>query len=148
MALSLQEMSDRMEIQDVMVAYCYAVDTRNWDALDDVFTPDAMIDYSEMVGFRGDVKQTKAFLAEGLGPIHRFQHSINTSQITIDGDTAHGRTVCYNPIVIKTEEGEHVMLMGLWYRDRFVRTPAGWRIQDRYEERCYQYNVPAGLLPE
>jgi len=30
-----------------------------------------------------------------------------------------------------------VFLCGLWYRDEFVRTPQGWRIQHRYEERSY-----------
>jgi hypothetical protein len=39
------------------------------------------------------------------------------------------------------------MFMGLWYRDTFVRTSAGWRIRERYEERAYTYNVPPGLLP-
>ena len=41
MAMSLQEISDRMEIQDLMVSHSYAIDSRDCDALDDVFTPDA-----------------------------------------------------------------------------------------------------------
>ena len=40
MTMSLEEISDRMEIQDLMVRYSYAIDSRNWDALDDVFTPE------------------------------------------------------------------------------------------------------------
>ena len=48
--MTLDELSDRQEIQELMVEYCYAIDTRNWEALDDVFTPDAVIDYTEMVG--------------------------------------------------------------------------------------------------
>ena len=43
MTLSLQEMSDRFEIQDLMVGYCYAVDDRDFDALDQYFTDDAVI---------------------------------------------------------------------------------------------------------
>ena len=37
----------------------------------------------------------------------------------------------------------------LWVRivTRLVRTPRGWRIRERYEERAYTYNVPPGLLP-
>ena len=68
MPMSLQELSDRQEIQDLMVAYCYAIDRKNWDELDEVFTPDAVIDYTEMVGFRGNLAETKAFLVEGLAP--------------------------------------------------------------------------------
>ena len=46
MPLSLQQISDRIEIHDLLVRYSHAIDTRNFDALDQVFTPDAFIDYS------------------------------------------------------------------------------------------------------
>jgi SnoaL-like domain len=144
--MTLQEISDRMEINDLMVAYCYAVDTRNYDALDDVFTEDAVIDYSEMVGFVGNREETKAFLVAGLSPISAFQHIISTSQITLDGDRANGRTMCTNPMVVR--ENQHLMAFGLWYRDEFVRTPKGWRISSRYEEFSWRANVPPGLVPD
>jgi hypothetical protein len=146
--MDLKEISDRMEIQDLMVSYCYAIDSSNWAALDDVFTADAIIDYSEMVGVRGNLTEIKAFLAASLSQVAGFQHSISTTQLKFDGDSARGRTVCFNPITIRQENGDkHVMFMGLWYRDTFVRTPNGWRIRERYEERAYTFNVPPGLLP-
>ena len=51
--LSMEEMSDRFEIQDLLVGYCYAVDNKDFAALDQFFTDDAVIDYSEMVGIKG-----------------------------------------------------------------------------------------------
>jgi hypothetical protein len=33
----------------------------------------------------------------------------------------------------------------LWYIDKFVRTPKGWRISERVEEGCYAHNVPSGI---
>jgi ketosteroid isomerase-like protein len=142
--MTLQEISDRMELQELMVAYCYAVDRRDWDALDDIFTPDATIDYSEMVGFRGTLAETKQFLQQAMQQLAATQHIISTSQITIEGDLAHGRTVCTNPMVL--HPNRHTMIVGLWYRDVFVRTARGWRIQSRYEERCWTLNTPEGLL--
>ena len=53
--MSLQEMSDRLEIQDLFARYSFAIDDRNWDALDSVFTPDAAIDYTETGGAKGNV---------------------------------------------------------------------------------------------
>ena len=38
MPMSLQEISDRLEIQDLLAAYSHAIDGRDWDALDDIFT--------------------------------------------------------------------------------------------------------------
>ena len=42
--LSLAEISDRLEIQQLLVDYSTAIDTRRFDDLDRVFTPDAYID--------------------------------------------------------------------------------------------------------
>jgi len=42
---------------------------------------------------------------------------------------------------------DHVFFVGLWYRDKLVRTPKGWRIQDRYEERSYFFNQPDSETP-
>lgn len=33
-----------------MVGYCHAVDGREWDAQDAIFTLDMLIDYSKMMG--------------------------------------------------------------------------------------------------
>jgi hypothetical protein len=41
--------------------------------------------------------------------------------------------------------GKQIMFIGLWYRDRLVRTAAGWRIKERVEESCFVHNVPASL---
>jgi hypothetical protein len=147
MTLSLQEISDRMEIQDLLTAYSHAIDSRNWDALDDVFTADAHIDYSEMGGSAGDLKETKEFLGKAMGQFASFQHMVATSKIEFDGpgddgrDRARGKTICHNPMVIDKGEGKtHVFFCGLWYRDTFVRTDAGWRIQTRYEEKSFFHN--------
>ena len=43
---SIEELSDRVELQDLSTAYSYAIDFRRWDDLDDVFTPDATLDFT------------------------------------------------------------------------------------------------------
>ncbi len=140
MTLSPQEISDRLEIQDLLVDYSHAIDTRDWDALDDVFTPDAFIDYSAFGGSTGDLATTKEFLASALAGFPGFQHMVATSKVTVDGDTAVGRTICHNPMVLSEGEGgTTLMFCGLWYVDRFVRTPGGWRIKERVEEKCYMH---------
>ena len=88
MTLTLQEMSDRFEIQDLIVGYCHAVDTRDWDGLDRYFTENAVIDYSEMVGVVGGLAEIKAFLSASLTPILAFQQAVSTTQYEIAGDRA------------------------------------------------------------
>jgi 3-phenylpropionate/cinnamic acid dioxygenase small subunit len=145
--LSLQEISDRLEIQDLLSRYSYAIDERDWDALDDVFTPDAVIDYSETGGAKGSVAQIKAWLPVAMERFPRYQHMVATTKLDLDGDRARSRTVLFNPMVYrKDDEEEQVFFIGLWYRDYLIRTEKGWRIAERYEEMGYAHNVPA--MPE
>lgn len=50
--MTLEEIPDRMKTQDLMAEYCYAIDNCDRDALDYVFAPDAVIEYTEMVGVK------------------------------------------------------------------------------------------------
>jgi len=149
--LDLQEISDRLEIQDLLVDYSHALDGRDWDAFDDIFTPDAVIDYRVMGGprFEGDLPAVKKYLAENMKLMVTYQHLVATSRIRIDGDAAGARTYCHNPMVLDTGAGRDplVFIVGLWYRDRFVRTGAGWRISERVEELSYFHNFPGGKPP-
>ncbi len=147
--LSLQEMSDRLEIQDLLTRYCYAIDDADFEALDSIFTPDAMIDYTESGGAKGTIAEIKRWLPIALaGPIPRYQHMISTSEIKLVGDRATSRTILFNPLVYPRAEGaDQVFFIGLWYRDELVRTAGGWRISSRYEEMAYSHNVPENLPP-
>ncbi|MFF2550203.1 nuclear transport factor 2 family protein [Nocardia sp. NPDC058058] len=141
--LSLQEISDRMEIQDLMVHYSHAVDTRQWDLLDGIFTADAHIDYTAMGGPAGDLASTKAFLATVMPNFTAFQHLIANSAIEVEGDTATARTMCHNPMVVAGADGlPRLMLCGLWYHDSFVRVDDQWRISRRIEEKSYMFVAP------
>ena len=97
-----------------------------------------------------DVETTKKFLAMAMPNFSSFQHMVSTSKITLNGDEATGKTICHNPMVIDKGNGEtHVFYCGLWYVDKFVRTPDGWRIKERVEEKSYMHNVPSDFsVPE
>lgn len=147
MTMSMQEMSDRLEIQDLMVRYSYAIDSRNWDALDAVFTPDAHIDYSVFGGSVGDLASTKQFLAEAMPMFGALQHMVSGTTITFTGDAdrpdgAETRTQCHNPMTIGEGDDADLMVCGLWYVDKLVRTPDGWRIKERVEEKVYMRVFP------
>ena len=147
MTMTLQEVSDRFEIQDLLVRYSHCIDTRDWDGLDQVFTPDAFIDYTAMGGSQGSLSETKDFLGKAMVSFKSFQHMIANLAVELDGDRATARTICHNPMVMERDGGEHVFICGLWYVDELVRTPEGWRIARRVEERCYIDNMPADFHP-
>jgi hypothetical protein len=67
--LSLDEISDRLELQHLLISYSEAIDRREFDELDAIFTPDAYIDYRDTGGIEGQYLQIKAWLADVLPAI-------------------------------------------------------------------------------
>ena len=63
--LSQQELSDRAEIQDLIVAEASAMDRRDWVRWQECFTPDAAIDYSENDGAVGSPAEESRLRTEG-----------------------------------------------------------------------------------
>jgi hypothetical protein len=138
--LSHAEISDRLEIQQLITDYSTAIDTRRFDDLDAVFTPDAYIDYTALGGIDGNYPEVKAWLAEVLPNFPMYAHMLGNFSVRIDGDTASSRTICFNPMVLGDVEDNkaQVMFCGLWYDDEFSRTANGWRMTRRVETKCFQ----------
>jgi hypothetical protein len=134
--LSIEEISDRLEIQDLLVAYSTAIDNRRFDDLDQVFTEDAYIDYRAMGGVDGRFPEVKAWLAEVLPNFPAYAHMLGNVDVRVTGDTASSRTLCFNPMVLGGDQGQ-VLFCGLWYDDEFVRTADGWRMTRRVEAKCF-----------
>ena len=142
MTMSIQEISDRLEIQDLMVRYSYALDFQDWEAMEALFTPDATVDYSEMGGSKGNLATTMEFLRTTMPTFPSYQHLVAGSEIKVDGDTARVRTMLHNPMVLSEGDQPDLMLCGLWYLDTLVRTPDGWKFKERVEKKSYMRILP------
>jgi hypothetical protein len=134
--LSLAEILDRFEIQQLLIDYSTAIDQRRFDDLDRVFTPDAYVDYRAMGGVDGRYPEVKAWLAQVLPNFPAYAHMLGNFDVRIDGDTASSRTICFNPMVLGGDKGQ-ILFCGLWYEDEFVRTGEGWRMSRRVETKCF-----------
>jgi hypothetical protein len=139
--MDLQELSDRQEITDLLTEYSYAVDFHRWDDLDAVFTPDATLDLTATGGESGDITTMKAWLARTLAVFAGHQHLVATSRIELDGDRARAKTICHNPMYLDRDGSQQVLFVGLWYVDELVRTPDGWRIATRRQEKAYLHGL-------
>ena len=143
MPLTLQEISDRMEIQDLLYRYAEVIDGKRFDELLDVFSEDAHIDYSAMGGAIGNREQTISWLAKVMPMFPHTQHSTSNAQIRVECDHATGRVMCFNPQEFPLPDGgTQLVMMGLWYVDEYVRTDRGWRIRRRSEEKSWVFNAP------
>jgi hypothetical protein len=138
--LSLQEISDRLEIQQLLIDYSTAIDQRRFDDLDAVFTPDAYIDYRVTGGIDGRFPEVKAWLEDVLPNFPAYYHMLGNVDVRVSGDTATSRAVCFNPMVMGGDPAQNsaqIYFVGIWYVDEFVRTADGWRMSTRVEEKCF-----------
>ncbi|MGY8803024.1 MAG: nuclear transport factor 2 family protein, partial [bacterium] len=49
---AFQELLDRREIDDLLIRYATAVDTKDWDLWETCFTEDAFVDYESAGGIK------------------------------------------------------------------------------------------------
>ncbi len=78
--LSLREISDRIQIHDLLVRYTRAIDQKDWNLLDTCFVPDADLDYTATGGVAGKYPEVRAWLAKALAPFPITVHYITNSE--------------------------------------------------------------------
>ena len=62
MSLSIHEISDRIEIDDLLKRYTSAIDGKDYALLDTCFLPDAHVDYVSSGGIAGAYPEVRAWL--------------------------------------------------------------------------------------
>jgi hypothetical protein len=131
--------ADRIAIEQQLARYCRAIDTGDWDLLDAVFAPDAILDYTSPGGIRGAFPEVKAWLAQVLPLFPIRQHYVTNVEVDITGDTAISRAYLYNPMGRRGDDGQvSLFVTGGVYRDQWRRTPGGWRIVERVETELWR----------
>ncbi len=152
--MDLQQISDRLEIEALLTRYTRAIDNSEWDLLDDVFCPDAQIDYTATGGIAAPYGEVKAWLAEMLPIFPRRMHTLGQvdSQVEShsDGDTASVTAYFHNPMVLPQpggpDEMEQLWEFGGFYHHDLVRTDDGWRSRRLVEELVWQRRPPGHQL--
>jgi len=145
MAMSLEEISDRIEIDDLLTRYTVAIDTKDYKLLDTCFAEGAHVDYTSSGGIKGSYPEARAWLEKALAPFPMTVHFISNTTVLITGDTASSKTYVLNPMGFQNSDGSmHIFTVGAYYIDELVRTAAGWRIKQRVEEQAFL----EGTLPE
>jgi hypothetical protein len=137
--VDLAEISDRLEIEVLLIRYTRAIDTGDWERLDEVFTPDAEIDYTATGGIAAAYPEVKAWLAEMLPIFPKRMHSLAQVDSQVDGDTATVAAYFHNPMLLPQRDGgETLVEFGGIYHHDLVRTPDGWRSRRLLEELIWK----------
>jgi hypothetical protein len=134
-------MDDITAIQQVLVRYGHCVDDRDFAGLDQVFTPDARASYSG-----GPWLEGLGAIIASISPLANFPaslHLMGNMLVTVDGDQATSDTRSITQLV---ESDGTTRVRTLRYRDRWRRTPAGWRIVERVHRAQFAFTATAELF--
>ena len=143
--MSIEEISDRMQISDLLTRYTVAIDTKDYTLLDTCFTADAHLDYTSAGGIAGHYPKVRAWLEKALAPFPMTVHFISNTVVELAGDSATVRTAVINPMGFPNEDGSlHLFTVGAYYNDKMTRSDDGWRIIERIEESVFM----DGSLPD
>ena len=145
-APNLQQIADRIEIDDLLTRYATALDSKDWDLWSSCFAPDAAIDYTAAGGIKGNVAEVRQWLTEVMARFPMTQHLVTNRVVHIDGDSATCRSALFNPMGMSDADGLLLFFDGGYYRDRLVRTGDGWRIAERVEEPTFSTRLHRVVL--
>ena len=130
--MTLQELSDRLEIVDLLHRYATGLDSRDWELLASVFTDDGVADYSSLeLGVNDGPDAIVDLCRNALSGLDATQHIISNEVIEIDGDRARSRCYFQAQHVFRGAPGGDNFIVAGTYEDELVRTQAGWRIERR-----------------
>ncbi len=139
----LEKLIQRAAIVDTITRYCTALDTSDFNLLDRVFTPDALLDYTSAGGPKGPYPVVRPWLEKSLSAFTACQHMLTNKVLSIDGETAAGRIDLYNPLVRILENGKkEVLHIGALYLDQYILTGEGWRISKRILDMVWLDGAP------
>ena len=122
------EAADVLAVIGVLNRYAWALDTRDWEGLREVFAADLRADYGAFTvdGVGAMVERMR----ESHAHVDSTQHLIGNHDVEVAGDTARSRC---SAIVTLRRAGRpsRIYRTGAWYADELVRTSEGWRIAVR-----------------
>lgn len=128
--MSYEMLLEKVAIEEVLNRYAIALDSRDWNALDQVFTSDATALYHGPGHFQGR-EAIVGLVRSVLEKCGATQHLLGNVRISLDGEKAEAK--CYLQAIHAGKGAYEGKVMTFWgeYRDKLVKTVDGWRISYR-----------------
>lgn len=123
----LSNLADRVAIRDLTARYNDAIDDGRLDDYLACFTPDGVFEVDGLG--RGQGPDQIRPMVEPITPV--AIHLTLDAVVEVDGDTATQR--CRFLLGRRSpDRADYTIVTSGRYRDRLVRTPAGWRFTERH----------------
>jgi SnoaL-like domain len=122
-------MTDGESIVQLMHLYAFAIDAKQMQLFDQIFTPDVEADYTGR-HWNDRASWQKDFEASHQ-PFDVTQHLVLNVNWHVSGDTGRAFSQSLFRLIRRGCPGGDMVSGGAWYDDELRRTPDGWRISKR-----------------
>ncbi len=131
-------LADRAAIQDLAIAYGYAVDDRDWERWGALFLQDAWIDYTSAGGIAGSRDELVEWMPNATAAFKMCMHSVLTHEIHFTaGDQARGRLHLFNRNEVEWNGELELLDVGGVYEDEYRKIGDTWKFASRVERCTY-----------
>jgi hypothetical protein len=148
----VQKLLDIHQIQQVLVKYTIAIDSRDFDLLESCFVEQAEIHLAGLGTLTP--KGYRTICEQNLPSLDATQHHCGIPAIQFSGETAFSRCYFMAQHARNSLGAKPLMMIGGWYDDEFIRVGDDWRINKRIGTAAWYegngdvlgYPVPQGGL--
>jgi SnoaL-like domain len=140
LARRIQRLEDRAAIMDLAVLYGFVMDERDIEGVRRLFSTDATLRSQDGVFAAKGIDEIVATYQgrfAALGPTNHVSHGHVVRFDESDPDSAYGVLASHAEVW----RNDAPMVVGLRYKDKYRRTPEGWRFQDRLMSYMYYVDV-------
>ncbi len=134
-------------IKQVKYRYLRALDTKHWDDFADTLTEDIVGDYGSSLGEEHRFTNRKdlvEFMRKSMPAGVLTEHRVTHPEISVDGDEAEAIWYLQDRVIVP--EFNFVLEGAAFYRDRYRKTPDGWKISKTGYDRTYEFTMSTEAL--
>ncbi|MCB1675834.1 MAG: nuclear transport factor 2 family protein [Halioglobus sp.] len=144
--MTLEELADRMAIQQLVCKYSRAIDRRDYALLKSLYAEGSMDEHGGM--FSGSGAQYVDWVSTLLENSGHTSHQILNHMIELDGNYAEGEVYTCNVHIMENAEGEAVNVStGSRYLDKYTKSDCGWQFLHRKTVADYTLTLPVPTDP-
>lgn len=131
-------MADLDDIKVVKYRYLRALDTKHWDDFADTMTEDIVGNYGSSLGATHsftDRDSLVEYMRSSLPANVITEHRVTHPEITVNGDEASAIWYLQDKVIVP--EFDFLLIGAGFYRDKYRRTPNGWKVSLTGYDRTY-----------
>lgn len=123
----LRDLVVDLEVRRLVFEYAATIDARDWDGLAAVLADDVVVEYHNGRTVVSGATEVVAYVRENTQHLAWQHHLVSPYAVTVDGDTASGRTYLLSHQAF-VEDAGHIITMAAFYDNEYTCASGRWQI--------------------